>query len=225
MLYKIFELCTISLNNSIPYFYVKLREYFEFENMSSRNARIEIINTTIRMIQEKRYSIISTNHIAKEAGVSVGTLYYHFKNGKPDIIKEIIKRGYGQFLDKTNLKGLKIENLSEFLKAFLRRYIRQHRENVSLLIAIETELLTNNQLFKDIEFARNELKLFPLVEKILIQLDYPEKEQIDKVSKFLLNSIDSIIHRHVLYEKMVENDEELIDLLTQLIFRFIKLKH
>jgi AcrR family transcriptional regulator len=193
--------------------------------MTEVNAKDKIISTTIKLIEKKGYSKISTNHISKEAGVSIGTLYYHFENGKPDIIKEIIKRGYAEFLDEFKLKSLNQENLTLFLHDFLLRYIKQHKENKSLLIAIEMALLSNKELFQDLEYVYTELKLFPLISKVLLQIGYPKKDDIDKISKMLLYSIDTIVHRHVIYGDLVDTDEELVTFLVEFISRFIGLKN
>jgi len=192
--------------------------------MDTRNAKQEIIDTTIRMIQNKGYTKISTNHIAKEARVSIGTLYYHFPNGKPDIIKEIVKSGYAEFLEDITFNNLTIEKLPDFLKKFLRSYIIQHRENQSLIIAIEMAMLSEKELFEDMEYIQTELKLYPLISSLLLQVGYPDKENIDKISKFFLNAIDSLIHRYVLYENLAESDEELVAFLTDLILSFIREK-
>jgi AcrR family transcriptional regulator len=190
--------------------------------MSPRNAKKKILDTSIRMIQEKGYTNISTNHIAKKAGVSIGTLYYHFENGKPDIIKEIVKQGYAEFLDDVNLKNITQEKFPEFLKSFLKRYIEQHKQNKLLLIALESAFLSNRNLFQDYDYIQNELKLVPLISQVLTQLGYPDKENLNKIGKFLLYSIDSIIHRHVISEDKFFTDEVLVNYLAKMISRFIK---
>jgi AcrR family transcriptional regulator len=190
--------------------------------MNNRNAKDKIIETSIRMIQEKGYNKFSTNHIAKEAGISIGTLYYHFENGKPDIIKEIVRRGYAEFLDETNLKNLTLEKLPQFLKLFLNRYLEQHRKNESLLIALETTFLSNRKLFQDYEYIQSELKLVPLISNVLRRIGYEDKENLDEIGKFLLYLIDSIIHRQVMYGDLLIKDVILVKNLTEMILRFIK---
>ncbi len=174
------------------------------------------------MIQEKGYNNISTNHIAKEASISIGTLYYHFENGKPDIIKEIIKQGYAEFLEEINLKSLTIDNLPDFLKSFLSQYLEQHKQNKLLIIALESAFLSNRKLFQDYEYIQNELKLVPLISNVLKQLGYPDKENLNMISKFLLYSIDSIIHRHVISEDNLITDKDLINYLADMILKFIR---
>ena len=190
--------------------------------MKEKNAKDKIIETTIQMIEKKGYSKITTNHIAKDAEVSIGTLYYHFEKGKTDIIKEIVKRGYAEFLDDSKLESLTMSDLPEFLRSFLTQFLEKHRENKSLLIAIETELITNRRLFQDYQYIQSELKFVPLISKLLKQLGYHHEEDSDKVSKFLLFAIDSIIHRHLIYGEILINDEDLITNLINLITRFIQ---
>ena len=192
--------------------------------MNDRNARDKIIETSIQMIQEKDYNKITTNHIARKAGVSIGTLYYHFENGKPDIIKEIVKQGYAEFLDEVNLSNLTLEKFPDFLRAFLKRYIEQHRENKALLKAIEMAFLSNRKVFQDFEYIQSELKLIPLISNLLEQLGYPDKEDLNGISKFLLYSIDSVIHRHVISEDHLITDEELEKYLSEMVLRFIKFR-
>lgn len=50
-----------------------------------------IIDMAINMFNEKGTSPVSTNHIAKELGMSPGNLYYYFKN-KQEIIRSILER-------------------------------------------------------------------------------------------------------------------------------------
>lgn len=51
----------------------------------------KVIETAISMFNEEGTGSVSTNHIAKELGISTGNLYYHFKN-KEEIIRAILDR-------------------------------------------------------------------------------------------------------------------------------------
>ncbi len=50
-----------------------------------------IVEAAIRSFNERGTAAVSTNHIAKEAGISPGNLYYHFGN-KEEIIRAIFGR-------------------------------------------------------------------------------------------------------------------------------------
>jgi AcrR family transcriptional regulator len=50
-----------------------------------------IVEAAIRLFNERGTAAVSTNHIAEEAGISPGNLYYHFGN-KEEIIRAIFGR-------------------------------------------------------------------------------------------------------------------------------------
>jgi AcrR family transcriptional regulator len=52
------------------------------------DTKTNIKNSAIKLFNEKETLSITTNHIAKQAGISPGNLYYHFKN-KEEIITSI----------------------------------------------------------------------------------------------------------------------------------------
>ena len=56
-----------------------------------KKTKEKIIETAIIMFNQDGTSSISTNHIAKELGISTGNLYYHFKN-KEEIIRAILEK-------------------------------------------------------------------------------------------------------------------------------------
>ena len=59
------------------------------EKKFSRNkqAKIEkIYDAFFRLVSERGYGKTSTNHVAEEAGVSIGTVYRYFPDGKDDIL-------------------------------------------------------------------------------------------------------------------------------------------
>jgi len=53
-----------------------------------------IYKTFFHLILENGYQNVSTNHIAKAAGISVGTVYLYFPGGKKDIINGYFEHLY-----------------------------------------------------------------------------------------------------------------------------------
>jgi len=53
-----------------------------------------ILDTGIRLFNEKGTAAVSTNQIAEACGISPGNLYYHYTS-KEDIIRAIFERMFG----------------------------------------------------------------------------------------------------------------------------------
>ncbi len=67
-----------------------------------------IKNTALLLFSEKDYANVSTNEIAKTAGVSIGSLYSYYPNKKA-IYDELVKDLYSNILEK-----IIPEDLSQF---------------------------------------------------------------------------------------------------------------
>lgn len=59
--------------------------------MVSKDTKGRIVRAAVRLFNESGTAAVSTNHIAEEAGISPGNLYYHFRN-KEEIIREVWDR-------------------------------------------------------------------------------------------------------------------------------------
>jgi AcrR family transcriptional regulator len=98
-----------------------------------------ILQTATRLFNEHGTARISTNHIAREAGISPGNLYYHFKD-KAHIIREIYEemiRAWEPVYEHAEA-GAGEETLDTFIRGnfkMLWRYRFFYRENVALMQA------------------------------------------------------------------------------------------
>ncbi len=59
--------------------------------MGRSETREKILDTSLALFNKHGTSEISTNHIASEAGISPGNLYYYFKN-KEEIVRALFER-------------------------------------------------------------------------------------------------------------------------------------
>jgi len=64
----------------------------------SRATVDAIVEATAQVVVQDGYAALSTNRIARVAGVSVGTLYQYFRH-KEDVVHELVERLAGEMID------------------------------------------------------------------------------------------------------------------------------
>jgi AcrR family transcriptional regulator len=66
---------------------------------TSERTRLKVLEAARELFNERGTAAVSTNHIAAEAGISPGNLYYHFRD-KQQIIRALFDRYSGELDDR-----------------------------------------------------------------------------------------------------------------------------
>lgn len=117
----------------------------------SKRTRDEILEATTHLLNRKAYGEVSTNHIAKKTGISIGTLYKYYPN-KDAILAELSLKFMQQdaelfgriFEDYSNKKETLVDELTEALMAIhrddaqVRGIVYQNLERLKLLGPAQT---------------------------------------------------------------------------------------
>jgi len=200
--------------------------------MSKKSAKDKILEITKKLIEEKGYSNANIRDITYLANVSVGTLYHHFKKGKIDLLKEIIKNSTIEFSEKLNTQNFfadkDINNFSDGLKMYLLALIKNHRENRLFLAAMESEVLSNisfyDKLKNDIrskEARHIETNHFIKPFKSILEKFPQEKVNLEGKEKQIHGIIDILIHRHIYDDYTFESDEYFLQVLIKIILSIL----
>lgn len=138
--------------------------------MKKLTTKDKIKKASIKLFNKKDTQIVTTNHIAKEADISPGNLYYHYKN-KEEIIIEIYKdmsiefdkyKGFENILSSKN--PLKV--LSDIFDSYNKLFLKYK------FLIRDTTILMN---------------IYPELKKIFSKKQEERLLQIESVLKYLIS--------------------------------------
>ncbi len=186
--------------------------------MSQIDSKEKIIRVAKILIVEKGYNAITTRKIAEKAKMSVGTLYYHFPNGKLSILNEIILSYGDEFIE--NFDFSKIGELldPEVGKSYLLKFIEQHRKFAPLIKGFEIELLTNKKVLKDFtNLMKCKEDRFKIFFRDIILKFYPNIKDPEKTFSIVGRIFNNLIHTHVIFENFYGTDEDFVEILYKML--------
>jgi len=201
--------------------------------MKKQGARNLIIQTVNKLIDKKGYANTSIIEIAKQANISVGTLYYHFPKGKIDILLALTKKIAQDFKEEGKKlgyrEGMDFSTVNEALIYYLSLIIKLHKKYRHTLAAWEGEVLSNLDYYlkirdkmdsmEEIAYERN---LFMNEIKKLIKKFPNENLSLKAKEKQLYIITQAIIHKYTYDNYGFNSDEEFIKILSRIILAILR---
>ncbi len=116
--------------------------------MRKSKAKERILEVAEEVIRDKGYSNFNVNDVAYKAKVSIGTLYYHFPDGKTSILSALLTKMQQATFDSSQpmlekLLMLPGKTFDENLSNLFILIIRQRRKDKHFLAAVQTEMLAD----------------------------------------------------------------------------------
>lgn len=186
----------------------------------NKQEKINLIyDTFFNLILKQGYDKTSTNHVAKSAKVSIGTIYKYFPKGKEDIIRKYFEESMETFLDSQDLIDINSENVRDYLNHFVLDLFKNHQQskgyNQAFISAIQSDKLLHEAYKKKILtiFKDTAQKLRASNENFKL---IPEKRLID-VFIFLYNVVNAIIYHHLSVMELFDTDEKFVEYLSDLV--------
>lgn len=200
--------------------------------MRQSKAKEKILQVTENLIPSVGYSGLNVNTIADEAGVSIGTLYYHFPEGKVSIILEMRKQisiKYEVVLRERIGEGF-VDGVSSFedgLDKLLDVLIDVHREGRLVLAAMESMVLGNlgsyDELVAEVDVdslkAEDARLVLGVLEALLDRFPMPNLSLDNGVRTTVI--MDILIHRFVYAESVFGSEQEFKQTLKKISFSLL----
>ena len=201
--------------------------------MKKGAAKEKIMEVAIKMFKNKGYSNTYVNKIASEAGVSIGTLYYHFPQGKLSIFREMGATSTSDFSKNLQKYGFSIENdydtIFQALYDLILAIVKIHEEERDFILALEVEFLSKLEVYLKIKKklaphteikTQTELFLRPFRE--LLKKFPNETLVLDGKETQVFRVIDILTHRHTFVNDTFGTEEEFVNMMIQIILALLK---
>jgi len=191
----------------------------------NKQEKIDLIyETFFNLILKQGYHKTSTNHVAKSAKISIGTIYKYFPKGKDDIIREYFEESMETVIDKEDLLNIDNNNIRDFINQFIKVLYKFHKEKEGYNLAFRSVIQSD----KALRVAHQE-KLFSFFKELAQELrkkneafnKIPE-ERLIEIFVLLYNLVNAIIYHHLSVMKFFDTDDKLIEFLSTLVVCSLK---
>jgi len=200
----------------------RLRTTVRKEPRQARSlATVEaILVATARVLTRDGYDRASTNKIAEEAGVSVGSLYQYFPS-KEALVAALIDRHATHMtaLIETQLDVLGEATLPVVARALVKLMIAAHAQNPKLHKVIAEQVPRTGRLNRihDVERRVGE-RVRSLLESRRSEL---RTDNLDLAAFVLVTAVESLTHRAIVEDAHTFDEGALEQEVTDLVLRYV----
>jgi len=184
----------------------------------------KIYDIFFKLVLEEGFHKASTNKIAKEAKISIGTLYHHFPEGKKGIIRKYFENSVETSFNLEEFKKFNMSNIASVFRQFALNVLRNHKENKAYNIAFRSAILSDESLAQAHKERVVEIST-GIVKELQETSEFfksREKKRLIRSFVFIYNIINAIIYHHIVFMDLFQNDEDLIDYVSNLLAFTIK---
>lgn len=178
-----------------------------------------IKDAAIKLMSEKGYHSTSSNEIAKEAGVSIGTFYSYYKD-KKDLYKELVADIYDVVITPMNLSE-DSDNLSieETVYLYIETVFKGHEYETAFQREIAS-LSEQSDEFRDIEMVHKEGLTQMFISVLSAYKDELKVKDLKTASYLILTTVEATVH-DTMFHNGGKNKKAVIRELTAMIVGYL----
>jgi AcrR family transcriptional regulator len=157
-------------------------------------TRQRILTAAARVFAEHGYAAGTTNRIAEQARISIGSLYQYYPN-KDAILAELLTRHLDAGMaSRRHLRGEELsDSLEEAMRVYVRTAIENHRDDPQLLRVMVEEAPRSRELLEKI--SRYEQTHVAYIRELLDR--YPEVRVGDThtAARLVVSTVELVVHQ------------------------------
>jgi AcrR family transcriptional regulator len=190
----------------------------------SRATVDALIEATARILVRESFEGVSTNRIAEEAGVSIGSLYQYFPS-KEALVAAVIDRHHDELMEvaRGTLAAVAALPMEQAVRRLVTVAIEAHRVDPKLHRVLAEQIPRTGRL-KNVElFNRENYAMF----RTYLEGHRDEIRTLDlELASFVcVTAVEALAHRAVLHHPEVLSEEgstALVDEATRLLVRYLQ---
>lgn len=178
-----------------------------------------IKDAALKLMSEKGYFATSSNEIAREAGVSIGTFYSYFKD-KKELYAELVDDIYTAVLTPINLNELPDDlSIEETVQLYVTAIFRGHEYQTAFQREISS-LSEQSDEFRAIEMVHKSNILHVFSEALKAYREELKPQDLETSTYIILTTVEAVIH-DTLFHNGGKNKEAVIRELTAMIVNYL----
>ena len=185
----------------------------------STQMKERVAQAALELFSESGYYDVTTNDIARRAGVSIGTLYSYYED-KRDIYRDLVDKLYRNVLDRMVPEEVTPDN-SPF--DVIRKYVTIVLESHAYMTDFQkqiTALSYQDEEFRMLEEAGRSFASEKIEELIINYGEYLQVDDLETTSFIVRTTLEAIIHEHMFFPNDLDT-QRVIDETTKVIYRYL----
>lgn len=186
-----------------------------------KEKKARIITAARRLMNHLDYDAVTTNRIAGDAGVSVGTFYSYFKD-KRDVFLEVIRQysedAFGEMIAHIQEMEQGPARLEEVVRRLILVAKKRHDHEKGLHKQMIVQSIRNPEIQ---ELALMEGPADSLIREIFKQYaDQIDVKDVDAAIFLVTTCVEEMIHHLILYGSEI-SEERVFEELSRMVYRYL----